>query len=61
MPPRCHCNKKFKLEHSVAKAMVKPTFVPSLISIEEVLIVLLQIELVTGDSSMKTAIFSKCS
>jgi hypothetical protein len=39
--------------------MVQSTFVPSLISIEVVFIVLYQFELVTGDFSMKTAIFHK--
>jgi hypothetical protein len=46
-----------KFEHVVTKAMVQSTFVPSLISIEEGFIVLWQFELVTGDFSMKTAIF----
>jgi hypothetical protein len=40
MSPRCHGNRKFKPEHVVTKAMVQSTFVPSLISIEAVLIVL---------------------
>jgi hypothetical protein len=33
MSPRCDGNRKFKIEHVVIKAMVKSTFVPSLISI----------------------------
>jgi hypothetical protein len=40
MSPRCHGNRKFKPEHVVAKAMVQSTLVPSLISIEAVIIVL---------------------
>jgi hypothetical protein len=39
MSPRCHGNRIFKPEHVVANAMVQSTFVPSLISIEAVLIV----------------------
>jgi hypothetical protein len=38
MFPRCHGNRKFKPEHVVAKALVKSTFVSSLISIESVFI-----------------------
>jgi hypothetical protein len=45
-------------ENVVAKAIVQSTFVPSLISIEAVFIVLEQFELVTGDFSVKTAIFN---
>jgi hypothetical protein len=59
MSPRYHGNRKFKPEHVIAKVMVQSTFVPSLISIEAVFIVLNQFELVTGDFSMKTAIFHK--
>jgi hypothetical protein len=40
MSPSCHGNKKFKTEHVVTKAMVQSIFAPSLISIEEYLIVL---------------------
>jgi hypothetical protein len=41
MSPRCHCDRKFKPEHVVTKAMVQmSTFAPSLISIEAVFIVL---------------------
>jgi hypothetical protein len=59
MSPRCHGNRKFKTEHVVTKTMVQSKFVTSLISIEAVFIVLYQFELVTGDYSMKTAIFYK--
>jgi hypothetical protein len=59
MSPCCHGNRKFKPEYVVTKAMAQSTFVPSLISIEAVFIVLQQFELVTGDFSMKTAIFHK--
>jgi hypothetical protein len=59
MSPPCHGYRKFKPEHVVARAMVQLTFVPSLISVEAVFIVLYQFELVTGDFSMKTAIFHK--
>jgi hypothetical protein len=59
MSPRCHGNRKFKPEHVVSRAMVQLTFVPSLISVEAVFIVLYQFELVTGDFSVKTAIFHK--
>jgi hypothetical protein len=59
MSPRCDGSRKFKTEHVVTKVMVQSTFVPSLISIEPFLIVLKQFELVTGDFSMKTAIFYK--
>jgi hypothetical protein len=34
MSPRCHGNRKLKIEHVVTKAMAQSTFVPSLISIE---------------------------
>jgi hypothetical protein len=59
MSPSYHGNRKFKTEHVVTKAMVQSTFVPSLISMEAVFIFLKQLELVTGDFSMKTAIFHK--
>jgi hypothetical protein len=59
MSPPCYGNRKFKPEPVVTKAMVRSTFVPSLISIEAVFIVLKQFELVTGDFSMKTSIFHK--
>jgi hypothetical protein len=54
-----HSNRKLKPEHGVAKAIVQSTFVPNLFSIEAVFIVLWQFELVTGEFSMKTAIFQK--
>jgi hypothetical protein len=41
--------------------MVQSTFVPSLISIEAVLVVLQQFELVTGHFSMQTVFFNKNS
>jgi hypothetical protein len=40
MSPRCHGNRKFKTEPVISKAMVQSTFVPSLMSIEDVFIVL---------------------
>jgi hypothetical protein len=39
MSPRCHGNGKFQPGHVVTKEMVKSTFVPSLVSIEAVVIV----------------------
>jgi hypothetical protein len=59
MAPCCHGNRKVKTEHAVTKALFKSTFVQSLIIIEAVFIVLWQLQLVTGDFSMKTSIFHK--
>jgi hypothetical protein len=38
--PRCHSNRKFKIEHVLTEVMVQSTYVPSFISIEAFFIVL---------------------